>query len=119
MMTVTSYRAVKDQTDDTPNWTSIGHHVHSLGAAASPDLLTSGEVCYGDVVQVPGIGLRVVNDTTNTRLKRTIDLFVDSRAEESQVGVRKLDVKVIRSERRYCSRSAFLEAQHKLRRYTK
>lgn len=114
---VTSYRAIKAQTDSTPNWTSIGHHVHSFGAAVSPDMLQSGEACYGDVVKIPGLGLRVINDTTHPRLKRTIDLFVDSRPEESQIGIRYLQVEIIRSERRYCSRKAFLEAQRELRRY--
>lgn len=118
-MTVTSYRAVKSQTDDTPNWTSVGHHVHSFGAAASPDLIKSGEVCYGDVIQIPSIGLRVVNDTTNERLKRTIDVFVDSKAEESQVGIRHLEVGIIHSERRFCSRRAYLDATKKLKRYNK
>lgn len=119
LMTVTAYRAVKAQTDDTPNWTSIDQHVHSFGVAASPDLIKSGEVCYGDVVQIPGIGLRIVNDTTNPRLKRTIDVFVDSRAEEHQVGVRHLEVGIIHSEQRFCSRGAYLEATKKLKRYHK
>lgn len=114
---VTSYRAIKEQTDDTPNWTSIGHHVHSFGAAVSPDMLKTGEVCYGDAVSIPGIGIRVVNDTTHPRLKRTIDVFVDSKAEEQQIGIRHPKVQHIRSDRRFCSRSAFLEAQKNHRRY--
>lgn len=115
-MTVTSYRAVKNQTDETPNWTSISHHVHSFGAAVSPDMLKSEEACYGDVVFIPGIGLRIVNDTTHPRLKRTIDVFVDSKAEESQVGIRRPIVHIIRSSPRYCSRSAYLKASKNLRR---
>jgi len=116
-MTVTSYQAVKEQTDDTPNWTSIGHHVHSFGAAVSPDMLKSGEVCYGDAVSIPGIGILVVNDTTHPRLKRTIDVFVDSKTDEKQIGVRHPKVQLIRSNKRYCSRSAYLNAAKQHRRY--
>ena len=104
ILTVTSYRAVPEQTDSSPNWTSIGHHVHPYGVAASQDLLLSGEICYGDVLVVPGYGLRVVNDTMNQRHTRHIDLFVETKAEEKSVGVRKLKITVVKSETRRCKK---------------
>lgn len=107
-MTVTSYRAVKAQTDDTPNYTSINHHVHAYGCAVSPDLLASSEVCYGDAVIIPKLGIRIVNDTTNPRLKRTIDIFVNTKAQEKRVGIRHTKVSVLRAETRKCSRAQVL-----------
>ena len=107
-MTVTSYRAVKAQTDDTPNYTSINHHVHPYGCAVSPDLLTSGEVCYGDAVIIPKVGIRIVNDVTHPRLKRTIDIFVNTKAQEKRAGIRHVRVSVLRSETRKCQRAQVL-----------
>jgi 3D (Asp-Asp-Asp) domain-containing protein len=107
-MTVTSYRAVKAQTDDTPNYTSINHHVHAYGCAVSPDLLKSGEVCYGDAVIIPDLGIRIVNDTTNPRLKRTIDIFVNTKTQEKRVGIRHVKVSVLRAQTRKCQRAQVL-----------
>lgn len=103
-VTATSYRSVPSQTDATPFITSIGHRTHPYGVAVSRDLLVSGQVCYGDVLEVPGYGLRVVNDTMNARHKRHIDIFVDTRAQERAFGVRSLTVRVIWSPQRACSR---------------
>lgn len=101
-VTLTSYRSVPNQTDSSPFITSIGHHVHAYGAAVSQDLLASGEICYGDVVLIPGHGLRVINDTMNKRHKRWIDLWVATYAEEKSVGMRRIAPTVWRSPDRYC-----------------
>lgn len=102
-LTITSYRPVPEQTDGSPNWTSIGQHVHGMGVAVSQDLLASGKACYGDVVSIPGYGLKVINDTMAPRHRNHIDILVFTKAQESAVGVRKLPVTVIRSERRFCT----------------
>ena len=78
------------------------------GAAVSPDLLLSGEACYGDALVIPGIGIRIVNDTTNKRLKNTVDIFVDTKEQEHRIGVRHLKVSVLKSEKRACSRKVFM-----------
>lgn len=96
-MTVTSYRAVPAQTKPTCTdrhhcETSIGENVSELGVAVSPDLLASGRVHYRDSLYVPGIGFRIVNDTTNSRLRNTVDVFVYEANEERAFGVRRLKV---------------------------
>lgn len=101
-MTLTSYRSVPNQTDASPYITSIGHHVHPYGAAVSQDLLASGEVCYGDVLYIPGYGLRTVNDTMAKRHTRWIDLWVATYAEEKSVGVRRMTPTVWISPNRFC-----------------
>lgn len=104
-ITVTAYRAVPEQTDASPTVTSIGHSVHPYGAAVSQDVIKSGEICYGDVIVVDGYGLRVVNDTMNPRIKRGVDLFVETRAQEIKVGIRKNQtIQVLRSPNRACKR---------------
>lgn len=93
---VTSYRAVPSQTDSSPTWTSIGDRTTKFGCAVSQDLLKSGAIHYGDTLYVEGYGYRVVNDCMNPRIKRAIDLFVQTEAEERAVGVRKLKVYLIK-----------------------
>lgn len=99
-MTVTSYRAVPEQTKPECTGrhhceTSIGENVSELGVAVSQDLLRSGKVHYRDVVFVDGVGYRIVNDTTNGRLRNTVDVFVYDKNEEKAFGVRHLKVWVV------------------------
>lgn len=89
-MTVTSYRSVPSQTDNSPYVTSIGEKVNKSGVAVSQDLLKRGVVKYGDILYIEGYGLKVVNDTMNPRLKNHIDIWVATYGEEKQVGTRKL-----------------------------
>jgi len=100
-MTVTAYRAVPEQTKPECRSrhfceTSIGENVSELGVAASPDLLASGRVRYRDVVCIDRIGCRIVFDTTNSRLRNTLDVFVYEKAEERRFGVRHLRAWVLR-----------------------
>lgn len=81
-MTLTSYRSVKSQTDDSPFWTSIGERVNNHGVAVSQDLLKSGAVRYGDMLYIEGQGFKVVNDTMNARMKKSIDIWLESAADE-------------------------------------
>ena len=89
-LTVTSYRSVANQTDDSPFYTSIGEHVTPHGVAVSRDLLKrwGGPLNYGDTVYVEGYGMKVVNDCMNERYKNSVDLWVSSYAEEKAVGVK-------------------------------
>lgn len=87
-MTVTSYRPIPAQTDATPTITSIGDRTTRFGAAVSQDLLETGEIRYGDIIKIEGLGLRVVNDCMNKRHRRSIDLLVLTHADEKRIGVR-------------------------------
>lgn len=91
-LTMTSYRPIESQTDDSPTFTSIGDRTTRFGCAVSQDMLKSGLVSYGDVLYIPGYGYRVVNDTMNARHKNHIDLLVNTHEEEKSVGVRHLKV---------------------------
>ncbi|HWY35840.1 MAG TPA: hypothetical protein VNX68_14450 [Nitrosopumilaceae archaeon] len=99
-LTATSYRAVPEQTKPECTGrhnceTSIGENVSELGVAVSPDLLRSGRVHYRDCLYISGIGFRIVNDTTNSRLHNSVDLFVYEKNEEKAFGVRHLKVWVV------------------------
>ena len=121
-LTVTSYRSVPQQTDDSPQYTSIGEHVHPRGVAVSPDLLCpaakrfagkkrSGPftLCqrergcpnpkalhYGDGLYVDHYGFKVVNDVMNARHRRRIDIWVPTYEAEKQVGTRNLKVWLVK-----------------------
>lgn len=92
VLTVTSYRPIPAQTDDSPTWTSIGDRTTRFGCAVSQDLLKSGRVHYGDIIFIQGFGYRVVNDTMNIRHKNHVDLLVLTRDEEKAVGIRHINV---------------------------
>lgn len=95
-LTVTSYRPIEGQTDDSPTWTSIGDRTTKFGVAVSQDLLKDQSVKYGDVLYIEGYGFRVVNDCMNARHKKAIDLLVFTKREERAVGVRHLKVFVVK-----------------------
>lgn len=92
LLTVTSYQPIQGQTDASPTWTSIGDRTTKFGVAVSQDLLKSGVVKYGDVLYVPGYGLRIVNDTMHKRHVKSIDLLVFTSKEEKRIGTRTLKV---------------------------
>jgi len=62
------------------------------GAAASQDLLKSGDLHYGDIICMDRYNCRVINDTMGPKARRAIDLMVFTRAEEKAIGVRHLKV---------------------------
>ena len=91
-MTITSYQPIPAQTkpeclDRYHCTTSIDDGITQYGAAISQDMLKSGQVHYGDILMIEGLGLRVVNDTMAKRMKRDVDLMVFSYAEEHKIGV--------------------------------
>jgi len=85
-MTITSYRSIPSQTDDSPYTTSIGERVHPHGIAVSRNLLKrwGGPFNYGDFVYIEGIGFKVINDTMHERYKDHIDVWVQTYAEEKE-----------------------------------
>jgi 3D (Asp-Asp-Asp) domain-containing protein len=99
--TITSYQPVPAQTkpecrDRYHCTTSIDYGITQYGAAVSQDFLKSGQVHYGDALQIEGFGtMRIVNDTMNRRHKKHVDLLVFSYAEEKKVGTQHRKVWVI------------------------
>lgn len=92
VLTTTSYRPVPAQTDSSPTWTSIGDRTTKFGVAVSQDMLADGRVKYGDVLYIPGVGNRVVNDCMNKRHRNSIDILVFTHVEERKFGTRKLKI---------------------------
>lgn len=84
---VTAYRSVPSQTDSSPFITSTGERVSADGCAVSQDLLrvNGGPFEYGQWIYIEGVGWRRINDCTNKRLRKHIDLWVKTRHEEHQV----------------------------------
>ncbi len=92
---MTAYNALAGQTDSTPDRTSIGAYTNpDIIAARSKDL--AAELPYGTVIEVvptatstkadpncgrdvvhDQIGLRVIADAMNPRIKNTIDILLD------------------------------------------
>lgn len=99
-MTITSYRSVHSQTDNSPFITSIGEHVHPHGVAVSRDLLSrwGGSLNYGDTIFIEGYGLKVVNDVMNARHKQSVDIWVATLNDERKVGIRYKRVWLVQSE---------------------
>ena len=105
-MTLTAYRSVPNQTDDTPYVTSTGESVDAQGVAVSQDLLCprafgatkthKREACYfpdrihyGDWIYVEGFGPKIVNDTMHTRHAQHVDVWVKTYAQEKAFGLRR------------------------------
>jgi 3D (Asp-Asp-Asp) domain-containing protein len=97
VLVVTSYRPVPEQTKPECQGryrceTSTGENVSELGVAVSRDLLATHRVNYGDVVYIPTVGFRIVNDTMAIRHRNAVDVFVYTKAEERRFGVRHLKI---------------------------
>lgn len=99
---VTAYRPVPEQTKPECRGrygctTSIGENVSMLGAAVSQDLLASGKVRYRDVLYIPSVGYRIVNDCTHHRLRNTVDVFVYTWNQEKAIVPHRSSVYVIKT----------------------
>lgn len=94
----TSYRSVKEQTDDSPFITATGEFVHSSGVAISRDLHIKygGTIRYGDILLIEDYGFRVVNDLMAVRHKNSVDIWVKTYEEEKAVGVQNKKVWLIK-----------------------
>lgn len=89
-ITLTSYRSVPEQTDDSPFFTSTGERVSVRGCAVSRDLLkkNGGSLDYGDLIYIEGVGFRFVNDCMAARHKRSVDIWVSTYKDEKKIGYR-------------------------------
>lgn len=91
-VTLTSYQPRPEQTRPGCQgihncFTSVGDIPTKYGAAASPDLLKSGALHYGDAIYVENYGWRIINDVMAKKNHNAIDLMVWSYQEEHSVGV--------------------------------
>lgn len=73
--------------------------------AVSQDFLASNEICYGDVLVIPGMGAKIVSDVMHEKHNRRIDVWVSNHAEEKKFGIKRKTVSLIRSPDRECSRA--------------
>lgn len=82
--TVTSYRSVPEQTDQSPHITANGERVCRDGVAVSQDWLkkNGGPLNFGDWIYIENIGLKRVNDTMNKRHKKRFDVWVKEFKDE-------------------------------------
>ena len=88
VVTVTAYRPLAKYTDKSPNWTSIGTPAIMGVCAVSQDLLDNHKLKYGDVLDVPDLGIYKIMDTMNARHTSWIDILVNTRRQELIVGRR-------------------------------
>lgn len=91
---VTSYRSVPEQTDSTPFNTSTGARTNSAICAVSQDEL-GNKIHYGDYlfIEIPAkpelSRYCWCQDTMNKRIKHAVDFWVETKAQEHSVGVRR------------------------------
>lgn len=75
MVTVTSYNAVRAQTDSTPEETASGMPVMPWTCAVSADLMRKYGIRFGDKIILEGLGVFTVADLTNKRFRNRVDLL--------------------------------------------
>lgn len=102
VLTVTSYRATPAQTrpechDRHHCDTAEGDGITRHGIAASRDLLSRGQVHFGDVLCLENPisktpECRVVNDKMGPKATQAVDLMVFTKAQEKNIGTRHLKV---------------------------
>lgn len=94
---MTAYTNRPQETDSTPNWTSISDRVRVGGIAASQDWIKSGKVRYGDIIFVPELGrFFTVNDCMNERLKKRFDVFTFDLEEARRFGLKHVQVYLVK-----------------------
>lgn len=97
-MKVTAYcPCTKCCGQDACGLTSTGRDAYTLGVAADPKLLP-----YGTKLEIPGIGIRTVDDTGGAMRKDArrgiyhIDIRFRTHQEARNFGVKWLDVKILK-----------------------
>lgn len=95
---ITSYRSIKEQTDNSPFNTSTGERVSPDGIAVSQDLLCprclklmarcnqidTKKLHYGQWVYIKHVGLKRINDVMNKRHKNRMDVWVATLEQEKE-----------------------------------
>lgn len=90
MATVTAYNTTKSQGG---RYNALGKLAKRGTVAVSRDLLSKGIVKFGDIIHIEGHGHFVVEDTTASRLKCTIDIcFEKDIIGANNFGKQKLEI---------------------------
>lgn len=88
-MTVTAYTPSQDETDNTPNKTTLmTKPISGWTCAISRDLASH----LGDKVWIKKYGIRKITDLMNKRFEDRIDLFVGNKNQAREIGKQKLKV---------------------------
>jgi len=87
-VTLTAYSPCILETDSTPTITAFMTEVKLGGIAISRDLFWLGWVC-GQKVYIEGYGVFVINDLMNKRFKNRIDIFLPSKKDAKEFGIKK------------------------------
>jgi len=86
-LNVTAYQPIEEQTDASPCITASNRYVHIDGVAISRDLHVNygGELEFGDMVFIKGVGFKVINDLMHSRHMKSIDILVENEAQEAEI----------------------------------
>lgn len=91
-VTLTAYSSTVDQTDDTPFITANGSRVHNGTIAAN-------FLKFGTRVRIPeyfGDRVFIVEDRTHPRYGDRVDIWMETREQALQFGIRKLKIEVLK-----------------------
>ncbi len=94
----TAYTPSVAETDSDPRTMASGNEVY-VGAIACPSILE-----FGTRIRIPGMGLYTCEDRMarrHRRKKRRFDIFMNTRKEALEFGVRKLEYEVVLLEERF------------------
>lgn len=92
VVTLTAYSSTVDQTDDTPFITANGSHVHNGTIAAN-------FLKFGTRVRIPeyfGDRVFIVEDRTHPRYGDRVDIWMETRQQALNFGIRKLKIEVLK-----------------------
>ena len=71
------YTNWREMTDEQPNIMASGKRVYSGAIAVSRDFILSGNLDFGDCVEIDG-SRYIIEDVMNKRHKRAVDIYVDT-----------------------------------------
>lgn len=89
---ITAYSSTRDQTDDTPFITASGSHVRD-GVVAANFLPIGTKIRFPTMY---GNKIFIVEDRMNSRYTYRVDIWMRTREEAKQFGLRNLPIEVIR-----------------------
>lgn len=85
---ITAYNSEECQTDSTPFHTATGKHVEFGIAAVSRDLERRGWK-MGSIIYIAGFGFFEIQDRTNPRLTKTVDIWMKTRGDALHINTHK------------------------------
>ncbi|MFZ5390977.1 MAG: hypothetical protein ACOZAJ_01735 [Patescibacteria group bacterium] len=88
---VTAYSSTPDQTDDTP-------FITARGTTVRPGIVAANFLPFGAMIRMPshfGNQVFVVEDRMNTRYDKRVDIWMESRQQAKQWGLRQVAIEVL------------------------